>query len=155
MTDPYRIVADAFCPHCGVKGRLLAEFETRYEGGDYDMESVQVEVRSCVECGAFHDAPGIGLDGWLKEQRIQFARVQEGRPYEPPPPVQREPSKLSETMGQFDKLLRDTCSSDRVYALSLGTWTLPTRAAPARIETADVWRSLIGSMPDLPEPEDE
>jgi RNase P subunit RPR2 len=33
--DPYRLCPDAFCPHCGAKGRLVVENEDRgdcYEG---------------------------------------------------------------------------------------------------------------------------
>lgn len=161
MTDPYRIVADAYCPHCGVKGRLLAEFETRYEGGDYEQDSTSVEVRTCVDCGAFHDAPDIGLDGWLKERRIHFARLIEGRPYEPPAPVPREPSRIN--MDAYDTLLRHYYGPERVasYAMQV-TFGEPVRAKPIawndvtiESDAPNPWPFLIGSLPDLPGPEDE
>lgn len=83
MTDPYRIAAEAHCPRCGIKGRLVATSEDR---AYYDEESYDVEVRTCIDCGHSHDAPVESSAEHLKQIRLQWGRLVEGRPYQPPAP---------------------------------------------------------------------
>jgi len=125
--DPYQIVADAFCPHCGVKGRMVAETSTVYF---YD-DSADNELRTCVECGGLHvvdidpEARAASVD-WLKDARIQFGRLIEGRPYEPPPPPPVDPNRksLDEVLKRYYATV--TCTSpgyNAVVDLNKTPWT--------------------------------
>jgi hypothetical protein len=139
--DPYRLCPDAFCPQCGVKGRLVIEMESRY--GDGDTEDYEVEVRTCVECGNQHDEPSPLHEAALKSMRIQFGRLIEGRPYEPPPPPKPDPNRKSPDLSFMEKMLREYYGTHRdtlgplqfasvrkagnepgEYSLSCDTWAM-------------------------------
>jgi hypothetical protein len=163
--DPYKLCADVTCPHCGVKGRIVSEVETRphsdYGDDDFDL-------LTCVECGGLHESHGSSGDEHLKLMRIQFGRLIEGRPYEAPKPVVRDPSWKPVDMSAFDRLIEDYYSprvtinepelasiaslkkSARAWALSQDTWILPAGARPTTMpdtrETDEKIRKLVAEM---------
>ncbi len=59
-TDPYKLCPDAWCPHCGVKGRLVAEQETR---GNCDYGDDDFELLTCVELAA-NEPHSLDLETW-------------------------------------------------------------------------------------------
>lgn len=95
--DPYKLCADVTCPHCGVKGRLVAEQETRY----FEDADDEFEMLTCVECGGLHESHGSSGDEHLKAMRIQFGRLIEGRPYVAPEPEQSKAPPAVESASSF------------------------------------------------------
>ena len=109
MTDPYHIFPDLSCPSCRVVGKVI-RFE-REDGGWHcgcdDGDHVDdIDPYTCVECGYQFAHMGVESGAELKRLRVEWMRVYEGRPYEPPKPVPREPSKVSETAKALGGMLR-------------------------------------------------
>jgi hypothetical protein len=101
IADPYMLAPDAFCPHCGVKGRLVEE---QYDE-ECDCATSRGHLRTCVECGHAHERSFEGDD--IKAMRIQFGRLIEGRPYEPPAPPEFKPIVTPPGWAEaFDKMLK-------------------------------------------------
>jgi hypothetical protein len=98
--DPYRLCPDAFCPACGMKGRLV---EQQYDE-ECDCAMTRGHLRTCVECGHAHERP-FEADT-LKAMRIQFGRLIEGRPYEPPAPPKPDPNRKPLDLSAYDSVLR-------------------------------------------------
>ena len=124
--DPYKLCSDVTCPHCGVKGRLVSEQETRY----FDDESEDFELLTCVECGGLHESHGFSGDEHLKVMRIQFGRLIEGRPYEPPKPKERDPNAKPMDLGAYDSVLKDVYANEG-----------------SLLERSRAWASLVTTMP--------
>ena len=124
--DPFKLCSDVTCPHCGVKGRLVSEQETRY----FDDEHDDFELLTCVECGGLHESHGFSGDEHLKAIRIQYGRLIEGRPYDPPKPKEvAKPSAttvaLNEMYKQFYgvKIIADASIPSDMVLMTSHPWT--------------------------------
>jgi hypothetical protein len=93
--DPWQLFASLSCPACHVTGKVVQD-----EGEAYDeFESPFV----CCACGqAWRDA---GVVGDVKDYRVQYMRMVEGRPYEPPKPKEAVPTKVD--LSAYDGVLKD------------------------------------------------
>jgi hypothetical protein len=140
MTDPYSLCTEASCPHCGVKGRLVETSESRDVGGDCYDESYEqdFEVRTCVDCGHYHDAPTESSTDHLKAMRIQFGRLIEGRPYEPPPPPVLAPDAKSPDLSFMEKLLKEYYGPHRA-TLGPMSWGDPGRIIAGDVSGIGAW----------------
>jgi hypothetical protein len=158
--DPFKLCTEATCPHCGVKGRLVAEQEAR---GNCDYGDDDFELLTCVECGGLHESHGSSGDEHLKAMRIQYGRLIEGRPFEPPKPVERIPvdtEMKSIDMTWADKMLREYYKADAEMwngASKRWGYSIAELTERARAMTA-AWPPFpsgiaLSMMPDGPEKE--
>lgn len=134
MTDPYRLCPDAYCPHCGVKGKIVSfedESDEDYAPDDGPQSSGWSHYRTCVACRCVHDVNGMG-GMYADNAAKQYGRLVECRPYEPPVPVVKQ---WKDGTGTTVEALVNFYKS--VYSAT--PWP------PA----------LFGSTPYLSEPEDE
>jgi hypothetical protein len=168
--DPWSLHTSLSCPACHVTGRVV-RFE-REDGGyqccdDEHLDDVDPYV--CVECG--QTWADTGVVGDVKDYRVAYGRLIEGRPYEPPKPKEAAASgrlgKLD--LSAFDKMLADRWRKDieelaarppldfsklkksaHTYALSKDTWKLPDGAQPTTMpdtrETDEKIRKLVAEM---------
>jgi hypothetical protein len=128
--DPFKICSDITCPHCGVKGRIVSEQETRY----FDDEHDDFDLLTCVECGGLHESHGFSGDEHLKAMRIQYGRLIEKRPYEPPKQdaawLREQQAKTGATMASLAEMFKQVYGpmvvkdiEDRVAKAE--AWSLP------------------------------
>lgn len=95
MTDPWSIHPDLSCPTCHVVGKVISRTPD-------DDENYQI----CVECGmTWLEGPCV-RPGDIKEMRLHWSRLHEGRPYEPPK-HEFEPVKIKIDWSEYDRLLKE------------------------------------------------
>lgn len=100
--DPFKIHRELSCPCCHVKGQVVTN---EADGVEFDQGCFADEPFVCCSCGASWLDAGTFCDDALKEYRVAFSRVSEGRPYEPPKP--KEPVKSKLDFSAYDSVLRD------------------------------------------------
>lgn len=101
-TDPWAIHRDLSCPECHALGKVISRTPD-------DEENYKV----CVECGmTWMDGACVRPDD-IKEMRLHWSRLDEGRPYEAPTPIQ---TKNSATMDAINELMKRVYSADALSA---------------------------------------
>lgn len=105
-SDPWSLHAALACPSCHVVGKVV-RFER--EDGGYDCCDDEhlddVDPYTCCECG--QTWADTGQVGDVKEYRVQYMRLVEGRPYEPPKPKEADPNAKKVDFSAYDSVLRD------------------------------------------------
>lgn len=101
--DPWSMHAALSCPSCHVVGKVV-RFEREDGGHDCcdDERLDDVDPYTCCECG--QTWADTGQVGDVKEYRVAYSRLVEGRPYEPPKP--KEPVKSKVDISAFDGMLK-------------------------------------------------
>jgi hypothetical protein len=108
--DPWSLHRDLSCPKCHVLGKVV-RFEREdggYQCGCDEGDHVEdVDPFTCVECG----------HGWIesmalrpediKEARVNWSRLVEGRPYEPPAPPKPDQNQKSPDLSFMEQMLKD------------------------------------------------
>lgn len=98
--DPWTLHAALSCPSCHVTGKVVQCADDAWD------DARDSEPLTCVDCGA--QWVDIGVVGDVKDYRVQYMRMVEGRPYEPPKPP--EPKKA--TPHPFGKMLAEAWAKD-------------------------------------------
>jgi len=114
--DPWSLHRDLSCPACHVTGKVVSEeTDCSCNCDDYcSGEHGTHEEYCCVDCGQTWQDLGTISDAWLKERRIQYGRLIEGRPYEPPKPEPRGTKAKGIDVSWMDRLLKDVYSAERI-----------------------------------------
>jgi hypothetical protein len=94
--DPWSLFPSLSCPACHATGKVVRE-------EDDDNEPPFM----CCECGQLWKDDGVCADHWLKEARVAYGRLVEGRPYEAPPPKPHDPDAKHIDASAYDSVLKD------------------------------------------------
>jgi hypothetical protein len=155
MTDPWTLHSELSCPSCHVKGKVV----TNEADEDNDYYQGHEAPYVCVDCGASWLDHGTMAD--VKDYRVHWARLVEGRPYEPPKPVEpvlvASPGSTSAEFAKtYEAALREHYKADaamwRTVSKDWAQW-MDGLIEKVNVHSHSVVGIPLRLMPDGPEKE--